>query len=250
MIGGSTYTLQLSPVIEHYFQYQVYFKLVKIKKLNWLSSLKRRKEDIMRSRLNTAMNVIAEKIEDVTVEQFNSKLNGELITIKFTDGQVRYINTATNVISKSLAIAKLQTVTTCKLQNGRLYTVLNFNEYKNGTRIQLGTLVALAMDKYNGIVRDSYIGLDMNHKDRTGNENVYNYINNKAYNVEFVSKSEYDRQWRCVEWVQKNLNIHIGLSGTNKTFMDLVEFGYISKITNYISTNQDFIDNRGVVYLK
>lgn len=204
----------------------------------------------MKSKINTAMNTIAGKIEKVTVKQLtNNPLDGEIISIEFKDGQIKHINTHTNVISSSMRQANTKKETNCKLQNGRLTTVLYFKEYKYGTRIQLGALVGIALDIYNGVERDSYVEIEMNHKDRTGKQYIYNYINNKAYNVEMVSSSKNKRHWKCVERVQKELGLHIAFSANNEEFMDIIEFNDAITIKDYIEHNIKFVDNHGTLYI-
>ena len=200
----------------------------------------------MRSKINTAMNVVASKITNVEI--FKCQGNS-IMSIEFKDGQKKFINTATSVISSSCKQACNKKDTTCNIQKGRITTVLQFSEYPSGTRIQIGTLIALALEKYNNITRDTYCGLDMNHKDRTGNISVYGYINNNLYNVEIVEKSLNDRHWRCLERVQKICNKHVAFSANNIILMDLIEYGNKEEIEKYINKNIDFIDEHETIYL-
>jgi hypothetical protein len=211
----------------------------------------------VKSKLGGALNVIAREIKGVAVENLGeTNYDGEIITIEFKDGTIKHINTATNVISNSLKQVRTKTKTNCKLQNGRLTTVIYVGGYNHGTRVQLGTLVGLAKDFLNNIVPDSYIGKSINHIDRTGNISIYGYINNKLYNLETTSDSNNSRQWRCVKRVQDVLNIHIGLSANNDELLDIIEFVDDSKLMDELANRfiianvNDKVNNKGTIYIQ
>lgn len=209
-------------------------------------------EDSMKSRIITAMNFLASMIDEVEITSLGeTKYYGELIKIKFKDGQIKFINTRTNVISNSYKVAMTRLVSNCKLQNGRLTTVIGFANYPNGTRFQLGLLIALADEFNRGIIRDTYTDLEVNHKDRSGNNKILKFINNRIYNLELVESGKNKRHWRIVEYISKNLGVAVGFSADNKDLMDLLEYKKSDKrkedldtlkkdILNHISFHDEF----------
>lgn len=203
------------------------------------------------SRLDSTMNTIAKAIVRVDIYPLGErKCDGEIVRIKFNNGSTKFINTATNVISNSRRIATKSIETTCKLQNNRLTTVLYIADYKNGTRLQLGTLLGLAKDFFYKTQPKSYVGYEINHIDRTGNKNIYGYINNKLYNLETCSKTDNEIHWMCIRRVQKELGNHIAFSANNEKYLNIFQYFNTEYIRKTIEDNIDFIDNQGTIYLK
>jgi hypothetical protein len=204
------------------------------------------------------MGFLASMIDDVEITQLgDSKYSGELIKIVFKDGQIRFINTSTNVISTSYNMALNKLVSNCKLQNGRLHTVMRFDQYPNGTRFQLGLIVILAYEHYIGIKRNSYADLEVNHKDRSGSIKVLGYINNCIYNLELVNGGNNKRHWRLIDYIKKELGIQVAFSADNTELMDLLEFTKnddktvdLQLLKNDILEHISFHDEHVVTYLK
>lgn len=198
----------------------------------------------------SALNIIANEISNVEITKLGELPDdGEIIHIKFKNNTEKFINTETNVISTTLKAAITKKETNCILQNNRLTTVISVGKYINGTRLHLGTLIGLAMEFYNGISRPSYIGYEVNHKDRTGSKSIYGYLNNKIYNMEVCRKDDNERHWRCVERIQDELDIHVSFSANNPYYLFAFEFYEIDTIKRIIECNTKFVDRYGTVVL-
>lgn len=205
---------------------------------------------MIKSRLFSTMNTVAKAIVKVEIFPLGEKYDGEIVTIEFKNGSKKFINTATNVISNSARKAYTKKETSCKLQNNRLSTVLYLDEYKNGTRLQLGTLLGLAKDFYYKKQPSSYVGYEINHIDRTGNQRIYGYINNKLYNLETCDKSSNEIHWMCIKRVQKELGMHIAFSANNEEYLNNFQYLSTEKLRTIIENSIDFLDNQGTIYLK
>ena len=202
------------------------------------------------SRIDTAMNIIAKEIKGVEMIKLgDTPCDGEIITIEFNNGTKKVINTQNNVIGNSIKAVRNKDCN-INLQNGRLTTTLFVGGYVQGTRIQLGALVGLAKDFLNNTVPASYVGLSINHIDRTGNKDVYGFINNKLYNIETTSDSRNSRHWRCIQRIQHLTGRHIGVSANDEEVLKFIEFNDDETLNNELFIRyKKYKDNNGTYYL-
>lgn len=187
------------------------------------------------SKIKSSMNRVAEAIEDAKVEYLKDT---EIVTIKMNYGTEYKIDTAKSVYTTGSIICLKNKVQKKNIIGSQVRDTvgLNIPGYSNNTRIALAKFIMLGVEKANGIERDSYIGLDANHMDRTGNETVYGYTNNRVANLEICDKSSDDRHWRCVDRLQKLMDVHFAFSANDKDLLDKIEFLSDEELVDYIKS--------------
>jgi len=187
------------------------------------------------SKVNTGMNRLVRSFKAVGVNKDN------LAVIVFKNNRTLYIDYVKNTYSYSLKALKNQKPRYNLINGNQKRLTIGLSIVPSGTRFQLGLLVALADELYNGIVRSDYNGLSCNHKDCTGNYNRYGYINDKLDNLEIVGEGDNKRHERLINWVQKVCNKHISISAVDPMF------NYISSLDN--DELIEFFNNKGRQYV-
>lgn len=160
----------------------------------------------VQSKLNSNSNNIVAQIVSVNIDRLTDT---EIIYIDFGSTQL-WIDTAKNVYARSRkGLAKAVEKST---YTGRHTVPLNLSGVKNNTRTPLYRLIAIADEIDKGIIHKEYCGLNCNHKDRTGNVNIYGYVNNRCYNLELVPSDLDDIHWQCIKRIQELTGIHVSMS--------------------------------------
>ena len=164
------------------------------------------------SKVNTGMNRLVRSIKAVGVNKTG------LVIIQFKNDRILFIDYIKNKYSYSLKALKNSKPRYNFIQGNQKRLTIPLSITPSGTRFQLGLLVALANELYNGIVRSNYRGLSCNHKDCSGNYNRYGYINDKLDNLEIVDKGDNSRHESLIYWVEKICNKHISISAVDPMF--------------------------------
>ena len=187
------------------------------------------------SKVDTGMNRLVRSIKAVGVN------NDNLVAIVFKNDKVLYIDYVKNTYSYSFKALKNRKPKYNIKKGNQKRLSIGLSIVPSGTRFQLGLLVALANELYNGIVRSDYHGLSCNHKDCSGNYNRYGYINDKLDNLEIVSKGDNSRHESIIYWVEKICNKHICISAVDPMI------DYISSLDN--DELIEFFNNKGKKYV-
>lgn len=194
----------------------------------------------VQSKIGNAMNRVAGDLTSVEIERYE---NTEIIHIGLRTCSDIHIDTAKSVCVKSNN--KESAIKTLAKKNRQCKNIINnqcrdsvvlsIGGYKNNTRIALAKLIALALDYEKNGIRITYSGLHANHKDRTGNDNIYGYTNNRCYNIELVEGGQDERHWPCIRRLQELTGIHYAFSANNEKAMNACEFMDDEQLINWIN---------------
>ena len=167
------------------------------------------------------------------------------IYFKLRSGRKLYVDTYRNVYAASMKqlLIKKKVNLLMNKSGSSIRPCISFRllEDTNNSKPQLAVVIAIVEEIYNGICRDDYTGLSVNHKDLTGNLNQYGYVNNKVDNLEIVSSELNAIHCRAMERAQKMLGQHLSISATSPA-IEVFRFGTESELKDWFrSTGYKYV---------